>query len=121
MRIVITRGIDGSEIDHAVPKRYWGVADAAVRRLPRVTALLFPETYVATSSDVFCALSRIAGTKAPAVAFLFDATAEALAALQTAGVRAFTLHAHGWTDESYRRVRQPTPRERDRGPGGFPK
>jgi hypothetical protein len=86
-----------------------------------VTALLFPETYVATSSDIDRALSRIRETNAPAVAFLFDATAEALGALQAAGIRAFTLHAYGWTDESYRRIRQPTPHERDRGRGGFAK
>lgn len=121
MRIAIARGIKGSEIDHAVPKRYLGVADVAVRRLPRLTALLFPETYVATSSDIDRALARIADMKDPAVAFLFDATAEALDTLESAGIRVFTLHAHGWTDESYRRSRQPASGERNRGPGGFPK
>lgn len=121
MRVAIARGIKGSEIDKAVPKRYSGVADLAVRRIPRLTVLSFPDAHVATSADVIRALKRLGKGNEAAVAFMGDATIEALKALRGADVRSFTLRSFGWTDERYSRIRQPTSHDRDRDPGGRPR
>jgi hypothetical protein len=121
MRVSIVRGISGSEIDSAVSGRYVGLADAAARQSKRLTVMAFPDEHVVTSSDVTRALKRLNGERSDVVAFMGDATIEALAALRGASVRAFTLRSFGWTDERYAAIRQPRSHERDRGPGGLPK
>jgi len=121
MRVSIARGIAGSEMDRALPKRYAGVADAATRRRPRLTLLSFPDNHVVTSSDAARALGRVSETADEVVAFMSDGTAEALAALREAGARVFQLRSFGWTDEQYASIRQPRSHERDRDPGGRPR
>ena len=121
MRVSISRGIRGSEIDDAVPGRYHGLADAAARRSDGLTVLAFPEDHVVTSSDIARALKRLKKVGCEVVAFMGDATVEALAALRSADIRAFTVRSFGWTDERYAAIRQPRSHERDRGPGGLPK
>src|SRR4051794_19355676 len=105
MRFSIGRGILGSDIDSAVPKRYAGVADSATRRRRGLTVLCFPDNHVVTSSDASRALKRVGGKGDEIVAFMGDATVEALVALREAGARAFTLRSFGWTDERYASVR----------------
>ncbi len=61
MRFSIARGISGLDVDHALPKRYSGVADAATRRRQRLTLLSFPDEHVVTSSDAARALKRLGG------------------------------------------------------------
>ena len=120
MRVKIARGIRGAEIDKALPKRYAGVADAAVRRSTRLEVLSFPDAHVATSADVSRALQRLGTTRGAVVAaFMGDATVEALASLRAAGIKTFTLRSFGWTDERYRAIRQPQSHARDRGTGGL--
>jgi hypothetical protein len=121
MRVSISRGIRGSEIDDAIPGRYQGLADTAARQSESLTVLAFPDEHVVTSSDVARALKRLKNAGEDVVAFMGDATIEALAALRSAAIRAFHLRSFGWTDERYAVIRQPGPHERDRGPGGFPK
>jgi hypothetical protein len=122
MRIKIARGIRGAEIDKALPKRYAGVASAAVRRLTGLEVLSSPDSYVVTSADVSRTLQRLGTSRgASVVAFMYDATVEALAALRAAGVKTFTLRSSGWSDERYRAIRQTRSHEHDRGPGGLPK
>ena len=122
MRASILKSIKGSEIDKALPKRYFGIADAAIRREQHVDVLVFSAQHVATSADMARALKRLSNnSQNPIAAFMEDATNEALALLATAGGRPFTLRAFGWTDARYAAIRQPTPRERDRGQGGWPK
>jgi ABC-type sugar transport system substrate-binding protein len=86
-----------------------------------LTLLSFPDDHVVTSSDAARALKRLGGKGDDVVAFMGDATVEALAALRDAGARTFTLRSFGWTDEGYASVRQPLSHGRDRGPGGLPK
>jgi hypothetical protein len=121
MRVSISRGIRGSEIDDAIPGRYHGLADTVTRRSKGLTVLAFPDEHVVTSSDVARALKRLKDDGRGVVAFMGDATVEALAALRSAAIRAFTLRSFGWTDERYAAIRQPRSHQRDRGPGGFPK
>lgn len=122
MRATILKSIRGSEIDKALPKRYFGIADTGLRREQHVDALVFSANHVATSADIARALKRLGPHgENPIAAFMEDATAEALELLSNAGARPFTLRAFGWTDARYAAIRQPTPRERDRGPGGWPK
>jgi hypothetical protein len=121
MRVSISRGVRGSEIDSAIPGRYSGLPDAVIRRNERLTVLVFPDDHVVTSSDVARALKRLNDDGDTAVAFMGDATVEALTAFQGAGVRTFSLRSFGWTDERYAAIRQPRSHDRDRGPGGLPK
>lgn len=97
------------------------MADTAARRRKHLTLLAFPDEQVVTSSDVARALKRLGDTRDDLVAFMGDATVEALAALREASIRAFALRSFGWTDERYAAIRQPRSHERDRGPGGLPK
>jgi hypothetical protein len=121
MRVSISHGIRGSEIDDAVPGRYRGLADTIVRRSEALTLLVFPDEQVVTSPDVARALNRVKKQGGDVIAFMGDATVEALAALRSATVRAFTVRSFGWTDERYHAIRQPHSHDRDRGPGGLPK
>jgi len=70
MRFSIARGISGSDIDDALPKRYSGVADAATRRRRGLTLLSFPDNHVVTSSDAARALKRLGGKADELVAFM---------------------------------------------------
>lgn len=79
--------------------------------------LSFPDNHVVTSADAARALGRLP-TGTAAVAFMGDATVEAQAAFQAAGVRTFTLRSFGWTDARYAQIRQPSDHARDRGPHG---
>jgi hypothetical protein len=80
MRASILKSIRGSEIDKALPKRYFGVADTALRREQHVDALVFSSNHVATSADIARALKRLGPHGGnPIAAFMEDATAEALA------------------------------------------
>lgn len=121
MRVSISRGVAGSKIDSAISGRYVGLADTVVRRSERLTVLAFPDEHVVTSSDVARALKRLRDERGDVVAFMGDATVEALADLREASIRAFTLRSFGWTEERYAAIRQPRSHERDRGPGGLPK
>jgi hypothetical protein len=116
MRVRILRGIAGSAVDDALPARYRGLADSSARRHRQLTVLLFPDRHVATSADAARALGRLDADREATVAFMRDATVEALNAFQAAAVRTFTLRSFGWTDERYANVRQPKPRERDKAP-----
>ena len=121
MRASILRAIKGSDIDKALPKRYFGVADSVVRRSDRVDVIAFSDAHVVTSTDIARAFKRMGTVDGLLVVFMGDATAEALAAVAEAGGRPFTLRAYGWTDARYAAIRQPTPHARDRERGGFPK
>jgi CO/xanthine dehydrogenase Mo-binding subunit len=121
MRVKVARGIQGRQIDKALPKRYAGLADETARRAAKLDVLLFSDARVVTSADAARALKRLGDVGKTALAFVHEATVEALAAFQAAGVRVFAVHSFGWTDERYRKVRQPNPHARDRGPGGFPR
>lgn len=97
------------------------MADALVRRSERLDVLVFSDAHVVTSTDIARALKRLGTVEGLMVAFMGDATAEALTALSDVGARFFTLRAHGWTDARYAAIRQPTPRDRDCERGGYPK
>jgi hypothetical protein len=121
MRASILKAIKGSDIDRAVPKRYFGMADLVVRRSGRLDVIVFSDAHVVTSADLARALKRVGTVDGLLVVFMGDATAEVLAAVVDAGGRHFTLRAHGWTDARYAAIRQPTPHARDRERGGFSK
>jgi hypothetical protein len=118
MRVAIARGIEGAEIDGALPKRYVGLADAATRRSSNLTVLCFTERHVVTSADVARALRRLDDPQGDVVAFMGEGTVEAIAALRAAGARSFALRSFGWTDERYASIRQPRPRTVNRERGG---
>ena len=105
MRVSISHGVRGSEIDAAIPSRYHGLADTAARRIDALTILAFPDEQVVTSSDVARALKRVNRKSGTVVAFMGDATVEALAVLRSVAIRTFTLRSFGWTDDRYAAVR----------------
>jgi len=121
MRFSISRKIPGPDLEAALPKRYSGLTDATTRRRRQLTLLAFPDDHVVTSADAARALKRLEGKGDDVVAFMGDATTEALASLRGAGARVFTLRSFGWTDARYAAIRHPPSHERDRGPGGRPK
>jgi hypothetical protein len=119
MHAAIRKGVKGSEIDSALPKRYVGVTDASVRRQDVLDVLVFSEAHVVTSADVSRALRRL-GTERDAmvVAFAGDVTAEARSLLSDIGGRCFSLRTFGWTEEMYAGLRERKSHERDRSKGG---
>jgi hypothetical protein len=120
MRAAILRAIKGSEIDKALPKRYFGIADSGVRRTEFLDILAFPDAHVVTFADLSRALKRLGtGRNLAIVAFMGDATAEARSLLSDIGARCFSLRAFGWTEERYAAIRQPKSHEQDRRKGGW--
>ena len=106
MRASIKRGVRGAEIERAIPRRYAGIADPVARRADQLTVVVFPDDGVVTSADVARVARRISGAKDHGIAFVGEATVEALVALAACGVRCFALRSFGWTDERYRAIRQ---------------
>jgi len=107
MRASIRQGVVGAGIDQAVPKRYRGMADASIRGGARLTVLSFSDDHVVTANDVARVIRRLGRSEDPIVAFAGDATEEAKGALRAIGAVILTLRSFGWTDETYRRIRQP--------------
>ena len=67
--------------------------------------LLFPQHVVTTSTAATRALAKLASlAEALSFAFAHDATVEARALLEGAGVKVLTLRSFGWTDAAYREL-----------------
>jgi hypothetical protein len=109
--------VAGARIDQAIPTRYRGIADAAIRGRAQLTVLSFSDDHVVTSNDVARAVRRLGASADPLVAFAHDATVEAVTALRALGASIITLRSFGWTDERYRRIRQPKSHDEPFGSG----